>query len=153
MIIEWTDDILIGLPDLDDDHRRLVAGINEIDDALLAGRAAAALMQEWVDLFRRHAGKEEELLSRLHLPAGVAHLAEHAAGHRDFLGRADAFARRLRADAFAGRLRAGRPCGDEITRLGDHLMVTEMIRADFDMVGHLRREGLLLPDGSLRAAE
>lgn len=145
MIIEWTDDILIGLPDLDNDHRGLVAGINAIGMALRAGSAdVATLMQAWVALFRHHARKEEDLLGRLHLPGGVAHLSDHAAGHRDFLGR---------ADAFVDRLRACEPCDGEIARLGDHLMITEMIRADFDMVGHLRREGLLLPDGSLRAAE
>lgn len=145
MIIEWTDDILIGLPDLDDDHRGLVAGLNTIGAALADGRAdVAALMRTWLNLFHRHARKEEDLLARLRLPGGVAHLAEHAAGHLDFLAR---------TERFLDGLSSGKTNGRDMARLGDHLMITEMIRADFDMVGHLRREGLLLPDGSLRAAE
>lgn len=145
MIVEWNDDILIGLPELDDDHKGLIAGINEVGAALIAGRAEAMkLMDFWLALFRRHTLKEEDLLARLTLPASHAHLLEHAAGHLRFLAR---------AENFRDRMRAGGACCSDIGRLGDHLMVTEMIRADFEMVGHLRREGLLLPNGLLRAAE
>lgn len=145
MTIEWSDNILIGLPELDDDHKGLIAGMNEIGAALVAGHAdAIKLMDAWLALFRRHTHKEEDLLARLYLPAGHAHLVEHAAGHVNFL---------TRAESFRDQMLAGEACCAEIGRLGDHLMVTEMIRADFDMVGHLRNEGLLLPNGMLRAAE
>lgn len=145
VIIEWCDDFLIGLEDLDNDHRELIGGINEIAEVMAAGHSdALALLETWLDTFMRHAVKEELLLDKLRQPGGQQHRDEHIAGHRQFSDR---------ARDFAAEVARGAATAESIARLGLFLAVSELIRADYEMIGHLRREGVLLPDGSIRAAE
>lgn len=145
MVIDWCDDFLIGFDDLDHDHKVLIHGLNRIAEVLHARRdEPLSLLEDWLAVFARHTRKEELLLDRLRHPGGIQHRDEHNAGHRRFLGH---------VHTFRAQVAAGAASTEAIARLGLFLAADELIRADYEMIGHLRREGLLLPDGSLRAAE
>lgn len=145
MVIEWSDDFLIGLDELDNDHRKLIGGINRIAELMETQPGAALILLEgWLATFTCHALKEEALLDLLRQPGGRQHRDEHNAGHRQFLAQAREFRRQAAI---------GNAPTETIARLGLLLAVSDLIRADYEMIGHLRREGLLLPDGSIVAAE
>lgn len=145
MIIEWCDDFLIGMDELDSDHRDLIDGFNRIAVVIETRRdEALALFELWLATFLRHTVKEELLLNQLRYPDGRQHRDDHNAGHRQFLAK---------AREFQAQVTAGGPHAESIARLGLFLAVTELVRADYEMIGHLRREGVLRPDGSICAAQ
>ncbi|MBI3443966.1 MAG: hemerythrin family protein [Magnetospirillum sp.] len=83
MMIQWQTRYETGITDIDDDHRRLVALINDLDSALaqdgdmgLVGRVIDALV-EYADY---HFSREEALMAE----AGFDDLAGHVESHADF---------------------------------------------------------------------
>ncbi len=135
--IDWTDTYLIGVPDLDADHRRLIALVNALFAVADAGATAAAVLERVDDLMAMmspHMEREALMMAPLSGPGGIAHREKHLAGHREFTQRVEA----LRA-----RLAEGGDCTTEVESLGVFLTLLELINVDYDMVGELRREGLL----------
>lgn len=138
-MVAWDDSYLIGIDDLDAEHRQFVAMLDDIFRRASSGAPMTALAEplaDFIHLFSRHAAKEAALLRRLGEPAGVTHRGDHIAGHARFLDAAHA----LREHCAAGTATPA-----EIDRLGVLLTLFELIEADYEMVGHLKREGLLGP--------
>lgn len=80
MIIEWTDDLRIGVPAIDSEHQAMVGLCNR----LLAAIHANATLSHLADILdhlvlqaRAHFLAEEEMLDRHAYPAFVQHKAEH----------------------------------------------------------------------------
>ncbi|MGE5504857.1 MAG: bacteriohemerythrin [Actinomycetota bacterium] len=142
--IQWSDMYLIGLTDLDDDHRRIVALVADLHAAAVTGAGAAelsAMLDNLMECFHDHVSVEEGYLARLTDPAGRKHSVRHVAEHAAFFDR---------LAALRGRLANGEDVAVEVDSLGVFLTLTELIRSDFEMVGHLRREGLMRSDGTCR---
>ncbi|CAA7626677.1 bacteriohemerythrin [Magnetospirillum sp. UT-4] len=142
-VIVWSDEFLIGHADLDQDHRALIAGINAIGLALDEARPNAEVIAEidrWLAAFTIHIQAEEHMLQFLTLPPGRSHRVQHSKGHAEFVHRVQAL-RRAVAD--------GTVAPGDMEQIGTFMTLLELIRADFEMLGHLRREGVLRPDGSL----
>lgn len=140
---EWSETFLIGMPDLDDDHRALVEMVGEI--AILAAadsplEVLAVAMDRMLERFHDHIATEESYLAVLTSPAGRDHRARHLAEHTKFLEHIAVMRRQLAH---------GQPVGEAVEGFGALLTLTELIRTDYDMVGMLRREGRLSPDGEL----
>jgi hemerythrin len=136
-LIDWNDGMAIGIDRLDAEHRSLLGHFNELHQAVGDGwpiDAAVAATDILIDAVGSHFLQEEELLHRLTEPEGVGHRIEHLTRHRDFLDR---------ATALRGELAAGRPNRQAIESLALALTDFELVRFDFQMVGHLLREGLL----------
>lgn len=80
MAIEWTEDFLVGLPAVDDDHRGLVRTINRIGAEI--EEASYELCVELFDDFEEaaiaHFSREEEILERLGYPEVERHRSYHA---------------------------------------------------------------------------
>ncbi|HSL59893.1 MAG TPA: bacteriohemerythrin [Acidimicrobiales bacterium] len=78
-VMVWSDDLELGVPAMDDDHRRLVASIAAVGTSLGASDAAAidaafdALSAETV----AHFAREEAVMVRLGYPEVDAHREEH----------------------------------------------------------------------------
>lgn len=135
--IKWSDTYLIGLPELDEEHRLMVAMINEVITVAGAGDPAQTvlgLIDDFMALMLPHMKTEQELMEPLAMPQGIAHRRKHLAGHAEFVRRINA----LRAD-----IADGRDCKPDLGDLGVFLTVLELINSDYEMVGELRREGLL----------
>lgn len=77
----WIDSFSVGIPELDDDHRQLVADAGAIVEAVRARRpwreveTLAGLM---VERCRAHFRREETVLERDRFSALAAHQREHA---------------------------------------------------------------------------
>lgn len=80
-LIEWSDEIKVGVPSIDADHRHLIALTNDFLTAA-EGEALmphlAAILGELINATRAHFQAEERLLDQCGYPYLVAHQAEHA---------------------------------------------------------------------------
>lgn len=79
----WSEDLAMGHPAIDEDHKRILAGIERLAQAFQSGESDAALADGLaliVDYSRSHFAREERMLEA----AGYAHLAHHRARHQSF---------------------------------------------------------------------
>jgi hemerythrin-like metal-binding protein len=134
---EWDDSYSIGLPTFDSEHKLLMGRVEAICRACEAGGASddvVALLDDLLNLFLRHIAWEERWMERLTTPAGIEHRNRHKAGHRELAAR---------AMLLRERLAIGGDCRSALDDLGFFLTLFELIEFDFEMVGLLRREGVL----------
>lgn len=81
VLLEWSDDIRLGVPSIDAEHRHLLELTN---DFLTAARGEAlmpqlaAILGELIEHSRAHFLAEERLLDQCGYPQLAAHKAEHA---------------------------------------------------------------------------
>ncbi len=144
--IRWSDDFLVGMSDLDQDHRELVERITLVRNAVedkAAPHRLLAMVDALLELIIRHMAREDAHLRRLSEPGGVEHRRRHMVEHARLISRVNS-ARELVAAGYAET--------DEWDDIAVLLTVTELIRTDFEMIGHLRREGLLHADSGTAAA-
>jgi hemerythrin len=77
--LEWTRDLEFGLPVIDDQHKRIVAFINELNDALETGNAeeTAHVMEGLLNYTVTHFEFEEDLQEKAGYPFLKAHRRIH----------------------------------------------------------------------------
>jgi hemerythrin-like metal-binding protein len=78
--LRWTSGLEIGVPEIDDDHRRLAQDSNALLGLLDEGDAAArllALVRQMQKGFIEHFRREEGILLDSGYPDAKTHLAEH----------------------------------------------------------------------------
>jgi len=78
--ITWSEIFSVGVPDLDAQHRRLIAIINEFHEAQEAGAGVARLFQvlnALVAYAEQHFAEEERRLEETHYPDLLRHRREH----------------------------------------------------------------------------
>ncbi|MBF0340187.1 MAG: bacteriohemerythrin [Magnetococcales bacterium] len=76
----WTSNLDTGMKDIDDDHKKLVAMVNQIHKLLKesAGKdAISKIITELADYTHFHFGREEKLLEKHHYPEIVPHKEKH----------------------------------------------------------------------------
>lgn len=79
--IEWNDSIVVGIPSIDEDHKRLVGMLNELFGACFAAQGPEVLkdiMDRLVDYTHYHFDREIALLAQAGYPGLAEHKAEHA---------------------------------------------------------------------------
>jgi hemerythrin len=77
----WNDRLSVGVDAIDEDHKKLIAMINDLYDAILAGRERKKLdnlLDRLVDYTRYHFAREEKLLARTGYPDVAAHKHAHS---------------------------------------------------------------------------
>ncbi len=91
--LAWSNDYVLGIDVIDEQHRRLFAYFEEIDDAISEGSAAkvTAVVHGLVEYAISHNSYEEELM----LEADYPELEEHRRVHESFKARANKYVRRL----------------------------------------------------------
>ncbi len=83
-LLSWNNDHAVGVPSMDDEHRRLYQAINELYDAVLRGDDrdhTAHLLREVVLCTRHHFSSEEAILAASRYPE----LPEHSVKHQQLL--------------------------------------------------------------------
>lgn len=78
--LQWTENLSVGVPRMDDHHKKLVDLINRVFDAM-SGDASSAVdpvLAELLDYTRYHFSEEEKLLEA----RGYPELEEHREVHR-----------------------------------------------------------------------
>ncbi|MGB0713597.1 MAG: bacteriohemerythrin [Gammaproteobacteria bacterium] len=77
----WSDDLVTGLPKIDEQHRWLVDQTNELHDAIFTGSPdrdeVGRLLNGLVEYTFNHFVLEEELFQRLGYEESADHLKEH----------------------------------------------------------------------------
>ena len=79
-VIQWTQDMSVGIPSIDDDHKVLVRIINRLDDMIKAARGEQALssvLDALLDYTTYHFGREEALMQACGYPDLDAHGHTH----------------------------------------------------------------------------
>jgi hemerythrin len=80
---EWDSGFLVGVREIDEQHRRLVEMVAHFYDALAerhpARQALAELLKGLVDYTGYHFSTEERLMAAWQFPQSAAHRAQHAA--------------------------------------------------------------------------
>lgn len=79
-LMTWTEQMSVGVKALDEDHKRLIGMINELNDGIESGRTMRALEGVVDGLFRytrTHFAHEERLFAQTAYPGTATHIAEH----------------------------------------------------------------------------
>lgn len=85
-LITWSDRLSVGIPAIDNQHKKLVDMINQLHDAQREGQGKAALdkiFAAMADYTREHFTFEEKMLAAANYPQ----LTEHKRLHGEFLTR------------------------------------------------------------------
>jgi hemerythrin len=79
--VDWSEKYSVGVAQVDQQHKKLVALINQLHDAMSSGKGQAALTtvcSELVSYAKTHFAQEEQLLKLHRYPDLAAHQAVHA---------------------------------------------------------------------------
>jgi hemerythrin len=91
-LMEWGEQHSVGVERFDDDHRQVFAMLNDLHDAVEAGKGKAVLREVLLGLgayTHQHFTVEEAVMRRTEYPGYEAHSAEH----REFTGKLQDFMR------------------------------------------------------------
>lgn len=85
-LITWGEGLLVGISELDAEHKKIVTMINDLHDAMKTGKGRSLLpgiIAAIEDYTLNHLTHEEELMQRYRYPG----YAEHKEIHRNFIGK------------------------------------------------------------------
>lgn len=80
-LVIWNDALKIGLPEVDQQHKRLIDQLNRLVDAMQANRGAAEIQEivRFLDIYvEQHFNYEESCMHRFNCPVGAQNQAAHA---------------------------------------------------------------------------
>ena len=95
-LITWTNDLSVGITEIDRQHQHLIQLINDLHEAMKTGKGKDVLGETLKSLSEYtvfHFGTEEQMFQKTGYPGTQAHLAEHKSFTRevlDFKARCDA---------------------------------------------------------------
>lgn len=78
--VNWTDDLTVGIKDIDTQHKELIARINNMFDAIITGKGKEEIsgtLRFLEDYVIMHFGMEEELMLNCDYPDYSLHLSQH----------------------------------------------------------------------------
>ncbi len=79
-LITWSNMLATGVKEIDEQHKKLIDLINQLNDAMHAGKgheALAKVLSELVSYTLYHFGTEERLMGQHHYEDSPAHKSEH----------------------------------------------------------------------------
>lgn len=80
-LIQWDNHLSVQVGELDDQHKRLIKMINDLQDAMRAGKGkdvVGKILNELVRYTLDHFSTEEKYFDRFDYPDTAAHMDEHA---------------------------------------------------------------------------
>jgi len=80
MRLEWLESFELGYKAIDEDHRKMLSLMKQIEAAMLAGNLdrGAALLDDLLHFSEMHFKREERLLREIHYPSADLHKNYHA---------------------------------------------------------------------------
>ncbi len=121
--VEWTDDLSVGVTEIDNQHKELFRRRNDLIAAIASGRGRDELLRLTAFLetyIVTHFGLEEHYMTRFCYPGGTAHRKEHLEFMREFFEIKGKVAGMGPTDELVGRT------GDFIIRwLRDHITIVD----------------------------
>lgn len=95
--LEWTDNLSVGVPLLDEDHRKLIGLINRVYQSVADGdgeQVVKAVLDELIDYTNYHFRREERMMEA----AGYPDTDDHRGVHAELSDQVVDFRRRYLAD-------------------------------------------------------
>jgi len=86
--IQWSDDLSVGIEEIDDDHHRLIQCLDDLFTACSAGQGPAVLKKILASLMqytREHFSHEEDVMRKV----GYPNLEDHRAAHAELVTELD----------------------------------------------------------------
>lgn len=86
--VKWSSDLSVGIPEVDEDHKKLISLLNNLFSACFAGvgdEAVEATLEALTQYTLYHFRREEILLEQL----GSTQLEEHCHQHRELIQQID----------------------------------------------------------------
>ncbi len=87
-LMNWTDKLSVGVAVIDEDHKKLVAMVNALYEAMQGGHGKDSLggiLDGLVQYTRFHFAREEKFFAQTGYPAAIPHKQEHDALTRQVL--------------------------------------------------------------------
>ncbi len=78
--IDWNENLSVQIKELDDQHKKLIALINELNEAMRVGKGKdimAKILASLVDYTKYHFGAEEKLMQTHSYPTYIIHKKAH----------------------------------------------------------------------------
>jgi len=131
--LEWLATFELGVAEIDDDHRKMLATMQRVRDALGAGDRAACLaaLDALLEVSAAHFEREEAFLTA----HGYADVAKHQAYHTDLFYRA---ATLKAAGARVETMDQLEACCDEMMSF----LIDDVVRGDAGLKSFLQAKGL-----------
>lgn len=135
MAIQWRDQMNVGIPEVDEDHRHLVAIINDFEGAARRGAGQVdegnmrSILRRLQLYAREHFAREEAMQSR----AGYDGLAENKAQHALLLRALTDFI----ALYMEGKLGASAVATEKMTAFLNRWLVDHILKTDLKMRGRI----------------
>lgn len=79
-VIQWSNDLSVNIAEIDRQHQKLVAMINDLSDAMRQGKGKDILgrtLNELIDYAATHFKTEENYFDQFKYPATISHKKEH----------------------------------------------------------------------------
>ncbi len=79
--INWTDSLSVGVSEMDNQHKRLIAMINDLNEAMMMGKGKEALgkiLSGLITYTQTHFTAEEKYFEKYNYPLAPSHRREHA---------------------------------------------------------------------------
>ena len=79
-LVTWSDKLSVGIPSIDEQHKKLVLLLNQLHDGMMAGKGKDVLggvIKGLIDYTANHFRYEEDLFARTGYPESAAHKQEH----------------------------------------------------------------------------
>ena len=80
LLISWNRELSIGIPEMDEQHKRWINIINELHESLmnsLGTNALAKTFQDVIEYTAYHFDEEEKLMQQINYPDYLSHKAVH----------------------------------------------------------------------------
>ena len=84
VLIEWRDEFSVGVPDVDKEHRELIALINDLHAAMTSGDSDYTVMDFLGEIYA-HVAAHFALEEKIMRERKYDHYVEHKADHEDLL--------------------------------------------------------------------
>jgi hemerythrin len=81
-LMNWTNDFSVNIKEIDEQHKKLMAMINDLHAAMLAGKAKEAIgpiLNGLIDYTKTHFAMEEQLMTKHQYTGYLSHKAAHDA--------------------------------------------------------------------------
>jgi hemerythrin len=82
VLFEWTDELSVNIPVIDEQHKKLISHINEFYAHMKTGKAKQVMnetLNKLIDYVGYHFSTEEDFFNKFNYPDKDAHVREHKA--------------------------------------------------------------------------
>ncbi|GAB6051550.1 hypothetical protein JCM17960_03700 [Magnetospira thiophila] len=139
--IGWDESLEIGIGELDADHRRLFAMLDEFSRLAQKGAPTAKLLEHLHEIrafFLAHIHKEDRIMSQFTSNLSLDHKEKHEQEHGTYVYVLDQVRGMLETDQW-------KSAQDNMNDLKKLMFFRELVKTDYEMVRCMIQEGLMVP--------